>query len=103
VPDAAVYHFHEESWQQVERRYEREAIALQKIMPQVHVNMLDTGRYVVSSVWQDWMAAIRSGVFTDKALEILRYRWNQYLGAYKGNHLHRRLSHSEKEKYFFPS
>lgn len=102
VADAAVYHYHDEGWKQVRRRYEREAIALQKIMPHVHVNRFDTARYIASSVWRDWLRAARDGVWVRHALDIVRYRWNQYLGAFVGNHQHRKLSHAEKERYFFP-
>jgi hypothetical protein len=33
---------------------------------------------------------------------MMRYRWNQYVGSYKGNHEHRRLSQSAKERFFYP-
>ena len=103
VAEAAVYHHHSESWPQVRRRFEREAIALQKIMPQVHVDLVDTFRYIASSVWGDWAGARRENRAAVRLGDILRYRWNQYWGAYKGNHEHRKLSHAEKEKYFFPN
>ena len=102
VPEAAVYHYHKESWAQIQRRFEREAIALRRIMPQVHVNPLDLARYFSNSVIKDCLSAHRAGLLTRHALDILRYRWHQYLGVYKGNHQHRKLSHAEKEKYFFP-
>ena len=103
VPDATVYHYHEESWSQVQRRFEREAIALQRIMPQVLIRPIDLVRYVFSSTVKDWFCALSDGVFMQNALDIVRYRWHQYLGVYKGNNDHRRLSHVEKEKYFYPS
>jgi rhamnosyltransferase len=103
VAEAAVFHYHNESWPQVRRRFEREAIALQKIMPQVHVNLFDTFRYFVTSIWRDVMSARRDSNRSIGFSEIACYRWNQYWGAYKGNHEHRKLSHAEKEKYFFPS
>ncbi len=102
VADAAVYHHHNEGWPHVRRRFEREAIALQKIMPQVHVSLWDTLRYFSSSVAKDWACARRENLPSVRIGDILRYRWNQYWGAYKGNHEHRKLSHAEKEKYFFP-
>jgi glycosyltransferase involved in cell wall biosynthesis len=103
VAEACVYHYHAENWAQVKRRFEREALALQKIMPQIHVSLIDAARYIVSSVWQDWCVAWREKVFHAKVQEIIRYRYCQYSGSYKGNHDHRRLSHAEKEKYFYPS
>ncbi|MEM7708755.1 MAG: MBL fold metallo-hydrolase [Pseudomonadota bacterium] len=102
TPDAGVYHHHDESWQTVRRRFEREAIALQRIMPNVHVSSVDTARYFTSSVWRDWRSAMKEGVFARKATDIVRYRWNQYVGSYRGNHEHRKLSNAEKEKYFYP-
>jgi len=102
VAEASVFHHHNESWPHVRRRFEREAIALQKIMPQVHVNLFDTLRYVATSVWKDWRCANREKMAAIKLSHIVRYRWNQYLGSWKGNHQHRKLSHADKEKYFFP-
>ena len=103
IPEAGVYHLHDETWAQVRRRFEREAIALQKIMPQVHVNPIDTLRYLANSIARDWRAARIEKVWLRHALPVVRYRWNQYLGSFKGNHDHRKLSHAEKEKYFFPT
>ncbi len=102
VSDATVLHYHKETWSQVRRRFEREAIALQKIMPQVHVSLFDMLRYLAISVWKDWTSAKRAAVLRSKAIEMVLYRWNQYLGSYKGNHEHRKLSRAEKEQYFFP-
>lgn len=102
VADASVFHYHNEGWRQVRRRFEREAIALQKIMPQVHIGPLDTLRYIIASVRKDWVCAWRANTWRAKALEIVLYRTNQYLGSYKGNHEHRKLSRAEKEKYFYP-
>lgn len=103
VADACVYHYHSESWKQVQRRFEREALALQKIMPQIHVRHRDLLRYVASSIWHDWRRAWRERVFLRKACEIVQYRVCQYSGSFKGNREHRLLSHAEKDKYFYPS
>ena len=102
VAEAAVFHYHNESWPHVRRRFEREAIALQKIMPQVHVGIIDTLRYVATSIWKDWHCASKEKIGSVSLSNIARYRWNQYVGSWKGNHQHRKLSHADKEKYFFP-
>jgi rhamnosyltransferase len=103
VSDACVYHYHHESWAQVRRRFEREAIALQRIMPQIHVSMLDLLRYVCSSIVHDVHHARRAGRAGAMLAQIARYRFAQYVGSYKGNHEHRKLSRAEKEIYFYPS
>jgi len=102
VGDAAVYHYHSESWVQIGRRFEREALALQKIMPQMHVDLIDTFRYITISVWKDWIFARNNKTLLVSLTDVFRYRWNQYLGSWRGNQQHRKLSYAEKEKYFYP-
>ena len=102
VAEAPVFHHHQESWVQVRRRFEREAIALRSIMPEVQLSRLDVLRYVVCSVMGDWRAASINNIRSTSRIEMLRYRWNQYVGSYKGNHEHRLLSQHAKELFFFP-
>jgi glycosyltransferase involved in cell wall biosynthesis len=103
IAESCVYHHHRESWQQVRRRFEREALALQRIMPQIQVGPLDTVRYIGSSIWHDSLQALRDGKGYAVLGEIMRYRMEQYIGSYKGNHQHRKLSQVEKERYFYPA
>ncbi|MEY8210682.1 MAG: glycosyltransferase family 2 protein [Gammaproteobacteria bacterium] len=102
VSEACVYHHHDETWGEITRRFERESIALQSIMPQVHIRKRDLVRYIFTSIWFDSKTALKERVFWGKCIEILVYRCCQYWGSYKGNHDQRRLSFAEKEKYFFP-
>ena len=102
VAEAPVFHHHQESWIQVRRRFEREALALRSIMPEVHLSRLDVLLCVVRSVLGDCRSAARNGVRSTSYVDMLRYRWNQYVGAYMGNHEHRRLSRRAKERFFYP-
>lgn len=102
VSDAPVYHYHSETWPQVRRRFEREAIALQQIMPNVHVGWFDTLRYTISSIWGDLKKAAESKQLTSNLTSIIRYRYYQYTGSYRGNQQHRKLSQAEKDQYFYP-
>lgn len=103
VGDAAVFHHHKESWAQIRRRFEREALALRSIMPEVHLSRLDVMRCVVASTYGDWRAARLNGVTSTSMLDMLRYRWNQYIGSFKGNNEHRILSRKAKERFFYPN
>lgn len=103
IAEAAVFHFHSESWPQVRRRFEREAIALRKIMPHLHVSVLDAARYIVTSVYKDYVAAKSEKGMKRDFMDILLYRWNQYLGGWIGNQEHRKISFEDKEKYFYPT
>jgi len=102
LADAAVFHIHSETWPQVKRRFEREAIALQHIMPEVQMSWLDFVRYWLSATSLDLPAAYRDRVLCRRAKEIVLYRLMQYWGAYCGNHIHRKLSRRRKEAYYYP-
>ncbi len=102
VARAPVFHHHRETWPAVRRRFEREALALRSIMPEVQLSRSDVVRYVVTSVLGDWRAAAQNGVRSTSRADMLRYRWNQFAGSYKGNHEHRRLSQTAKERFFYP-
>ncbi len=100
--NASVYHLHDESWRQIKRRYEREAIALQKILPEVHLSFGDFLRFFISSVLLDAGAALQERKLHSVATEIVLFRFMQFWGAYRGNHIHRQLSREAKYRYFYP-
>jgi len=102
VAEAAVYHLHSESWAQVKRRFEREAIALQHIMPEVHINRGDVYRYFMSAVLLDLGAALQQRCLRQNFKHILLYRFMQFTGSFRGNHFHRKMSRELKESYFYP-
>ena len=102
VAEARVFHLHDEGWRQVKRRFEREAIALQRIMPEVQLGLLDVTRYAASAIWLDFGAALQERRLGQFFSQIIAYRACQFWGAYKGNHVHRRLSRVAKERYYFP-
>lgn len=103
VAEAPVFHHHTETWESVRKRFEREAIALQKIMPEVHLRWTDVLRYIVRSVVKDWKSAARHGKLKQSFFEVVRYRVAQYVGSYVGNNDHRNISQKRKEEFFFPA
>lgn len=102
VADAPVYHIHDESWEQVRNRYEREAIALQKIMPELHFGAIDFIKCLSVGVLKDLRAAWKKKRLAKELRSIIFFRFAQYYGAYTGNHIHRKLSREMKMKYFYP-
>ncbi len=102
VSDSCVFHIHDETWSQIKTRYEREAIALQKIMPEIKISFFDLVHFVVAGILKDTRVAIRDRVFFKEILSILVFRCSQYYGSYKGNHACRKLSDQAKMKYFYP-
>lgn len=102
VSNAAVFHLHNETWPQIKRRFEREALALQAIMPEVQLNLASASKFFWKSVVSDArQSSIDKKHFTIVG-EILLYRLMQYWGAYKGNHIHRKLSRRKLEQYYYP-
>lgn len=102
VADAVITHIHFESWPKVKTRYEREAIALQYIMPEVHIGFGDFLRYFFSGVFLDWGQSLNDRVFAQNFASIFMFRLMQFWGAYRGNNDHRQLSRRRKERYYYP-
>ena len=102
VAEASVFHIHDESWAQVRHRYEREAIALQNIFPEVHISFIDCMRYVLVGVLNDYSKALQEKKFFKYFTQITMFRLCQYWGSYKGNHLTKKISKSTRERYFYP-
>ena len=102
VADAEVQHIHDENWRKIRLRFEREALALQHIMPEIHLTFSDFFRYVTSSVLLDSSTALQERKLLKCFPEIILYRTMQFWGAYRGNRNHRKLSHEKKERYFYP-
>jgi len=102
VAESVVYHLHDETWPRIKNRFEREAIALQHIMPEVHLTFADFLRYTWGAIWLDLGVALQSKKPLKYIPEIVMYRIAQYWGSYRGNHYHRKLSRIRKERYFYP-
>ena len=102
VADALIYHLHDESWDRIRNRFEREAIAMRDIMPEVQLSLPDFLRYTFSSILLDLGAAVQERRFVRYAPEIIMYRFSQYWGSYRGSHRHRKLSREVKERYYYP-
>ena len=81
VASAAVYHIHDESWGQIKRRYEREAIALRQIWPEVKLPLHAAIRYLVIAIVSDLYQAFKLSVFWRNFFSILEFRFAQYWGV----------------------
>ncbi len=103
VAEAPVHHIHEESWAQVRHRYEREAIAMQRIAPSMHVTLADSARFFARAVAHDVVSSAREGGVLENLGSIVAFRSMQYLGTWRGNREHRRLSQRMKLRYYYPT
>jgi CMP-N-acetylneuraminic acid synthetase/glycosyltransferase involved in cell wall biosynthesis len=105
IAEASVFHIHEEMWHQVQRRFEREALALKAIAPEVILRKRDVIKYISAAVVADlWaMASANNRLDLREAATIFQYRVAQFVGSYKGNRFHKKLTTKLKESYFYPS
>ncbi len=103
IAEAGVFHYHHERWSQVQRRFEREAVALQRIRPELTVRKRDLLRYVATAVASDFQNAQKNRLPLQLWPNIWRYRLAQYWGSYTGNRRSRELSASLRESYFYPT
>ncbi len=91
-PAAALYHLHEENWQQISRRYYREAVAAKRIglKGKRHI-VLDPAREV-SCLFADLGAALIGSdepatarqPFLDRCIEIVKFRTSKSIGTVRG-------------------
>jgi rhamnosyltransferase len=100
--DAAVFHIHNERWEQVKIRYEREAIALRQIMPNVHFTFPDFVTFFFTGFFSDCGEAKKQKVLVKNLPQIFLFRLMHYWGTYCGNRETRKLSAQMKYHYFYP-
>ena len=102
IAEASVYHIHDESWRQVRIRYEREAIALRKILPEINISIIDTAKYIFVGIFKDFIEAFKRKVFFKEFFSIILFRIAQYIGSYTGNKKSFQTVNEIKERYFYP-
>lgn len=99
---AEVIHVHEETYPMIYNRYRREAMALRRIRPEEHFNIVDFLKLFPSNVVNDWTQAIREKVFTREFVNIMRFRFVQFWGTYRGFSMPGPLTGSLKRTFYYP-
>ena len=103
VAEACVYHLHHETWLQIQRRFEREALALQQICPEVIVRRRDFVRYFIRGIIKD-ISSSELSIFNLKHIfDIVAYRYFQFTGSYKGSNIQKMISKKLRDSYFYPT
>ena len=99
---AVVRHCHAEKWYQVKNRFEREAYALNKIQPDIRINIFDCIRYITSAITMDWKHEYKFRSDWGNYFDSIFYRSAQFLGSYSGSRKQKEISVKKKESYFYP-
>lgn len=98
---AIVTHHHDESWGQVQNRYYREAIALKKIYPNISMSRMEASFLFVKHVVGDFLQLLKSDESLARAIQVIRFRKNQYLGTYKGLNKKDEVSKDLKRTFYY--
>ncbi len=100
-PEACIYHIHDETWDQVFNRFEREAIA------DVEIGIRSSSEHwreylnIPTDILGDSIAALREGNFDAKVFsDIVRFRYNQHMGTASGLQSQRDLK-GDRFEYFY--
>ena len=100
--DAEVIHVHNETARQIYNRFRREAIALRFIQSEERFHIGDFFRLYLSNVISDGWHAFRERVLLKEAMGILKYRFMQFWGTYRGFSLSKPVSASMKQVFYYP-
>jgi glycosyltransferase involved in cell wall biosynthesis len=101
--EAVIVHVHEETPQKVKNRYQREAIALKGILPNVHFNKVDFIKLFTSNLLSDLFHALQQGVFFKECGGIVVFRWMQFLGTYVGHQYKGSVTGDLKDRFYYPN
>jgi glycosyltransferase involved in cell wall biosynthesis len=102
VKDAEVIHVHNETWNGVLNRYRREGMAFKHIYPNENFNLWDLFHSCFRNVFSDFRAASSTHKLNGNRRKIMRFRWMQALGTYRGYHQSGPLTWQLKKAFYYP-
>ena len=100
--DATIIHVHEESWQQTRNRYRREAIALNRILPDQRIGAVKAASLLMLSTLRDYASATRRGRIARDIARIPAFRAAQFLGAWEGGRQRGDVSVELQRRFYYP-
>lgn len=100
VAPSVVEHIHEEGWDRIKIRYEREAAALVDIEPNLSLSFLQAFRMFLLSLVHD-VTALDSKLLS-AIRDVILYRGCQYHGAFIGSRASTLYIKKMRSEYFYP-
>lgn len=100
--EAEVIHVHQETPQQIYNRFRREAMALKIIRPQERFHLWDFVRFYVSNILSDCWHAVRERALVQEFVGILKFRFFQFWGTFRGFALSGPLTGQLKQIFYYP-
>lgn len=102
VAEAPVVHVHEESWDVVQNRYRREAIAYKSIYPDTKMTRSQAATLAVTNIASDYWHAGLERKLRSNFRDIVRFRFAQFRGAYLGFSADRAPDVDLLRRFYYP-
>ncbi len=102
VAEAEIIHNHDETYRQVYNRYQREAVALRQILPNSDFSLRDMLSLFFQKTISDWVQAYRSRIFLSELMNVLKFRWMQYFGTYRGYLYSGKVDLELHQRFYYP-
>ena len=102
VAEAEIVHAHDETPAQVYNRYRREAIAMKQILPESIFSLWNFLRLWLSMTYADMLQARRERVLSQHWVNVLWFRFLQYLGTYQGYRYSGKIDAQLHRTFYYP-
>ena len=100
--DAEIIHVHEENWSKVFRRYEREAIALKRIFPEMRFTFFDFLKLFFINALIDYARGLGGGIRLKDIGWIFVFRLMQFWGTYRGTNYGSGVTDRLRRQFYYP-
>lgn len=100
IAESTVEHIHRENWARIKIRYEREAVAMTDIEPNLNLSFWKACKMFILGVITDAQKIKNTDIST--FCEIILYRACQYWGSYVGSSASRKKIERMQDEYFYP-
>jgi len=100
--EAVVIHVHNETFLQLYRRYEREAIAMRSIYPQETFTFIDLIKLCTLNTLSDYIHALQDSVLMKNLLSIPVMRLFQFWGTYRGYNFRKPILSDLRQRFYYP-
>lgn len=100
IAESTVEHIHRENWARIKIRYEREAVAMTDIEPNLNLNFWKAFKMFFHGVIADAQEIKNTDFHTLR--EIILYRACQYWGSHVGSRASRKKIERMQDEYFYP-
>ena len=100
VSDSVIYHIHNETWNQIRNRYYREAISYSSFHGNEKFDIFDFIKLCYINIVYDIRILLEGSWIIGDIPPILLFRYNQFLGTYKGFKYTKRNNELRKRFYY---